>query len=161
METNTNKSQQSGISIVETLVAALLLGMLILMVSPMMSYSFKSSQQSKERSGAVQAAQRILEEVQSQGFQGANAIVSETTPTAVLSNDTQGNPLYVLASGEVSPQPSTGAKLMQVQRFYAFSPNGAGAVDDTIQVTLTLSWPGGKGKAITMGTTLTRTGSSS
>ena len=153
--------EQLGLSVIETLVAALLLGMLIMMISPMMSYSFKSSQQSKERSGAVQAAQRILEAVQSQGFQGANAIVSETTPTAVLSNDTQGNPLYVLASGEVSPQSSTGAKLMQVQRFYTFSANGPGAVDDTIQVTLTLSWPGGKGKAITMGTTLTRTGGGS
>lgn len=157
----TRLRSQLGLSVVETLIAALLLGMLIMMVSPMMSYSFKSSQQSKERSGAVQAAQRILEEVQSQGFQGANAIVSATTPTAVLSNDTQGNPLYVLASGEVSRQSSTGSKLMQVQRFYSFSSNGAGAVDDTIQVTLTLSWPGGKGKAITMGTTLTRTGSSS
>ena len=161
MGTRVGRRHQSGISIVETLVAALLLGMLIFMVSPMMSYSFKSSQQSKERSGAVQAAQRILEEVQSQGFQGANAIVSDTTPTAVLSNDTQGNPLYVLASGEVSSESSTGAKLMQVQRFYAFSPNGPGAFDDTIQVTLTLSWPGGKGKAITMGTTLTRTGGNS
>lgn len=152
------RSTQQGISVVEALIAAMLLGLLIMMISPMMSYSFKSSHQSKERSGAVQAAQRILEEVQLQGFQGANAIVSEGTPTAVLSNDTQGNPLYVQASGEVGSTPTTGAKLMQVQRFYTFAANGPGAVDDTIQVTLTLNWPGGAGRGITMGTTLTRTG---
>lgn len=152
------RDSQQGISVVEALVAALLLGMLIMMISPMMSYSFKSSKQSKERSGAVQAAQRILEEVQLQGFQGANAIVSEGTPTAVLANDTQGNPLFIKGNGEIVTAPETGTKPVQVQRFYSFSANGPGAVDDTIQITLTLSWPGGAGRAVTMGTTLTRTG---
>ena len=152
------KATQRGISVVETLVAALLLGLLVVIMSPMMSYSFKSTHQNKERSAAVQAAQRILEEVQLQGFQAANAIVSEASPTAMFTNDTQNKPLYLTASGEVSTTPISGAKLMQIQRRYSFNANGPSAVDDTIQVTLTMSWPGGKGRAITMGTTLTRTG---
>ncbi len=149
---------QQGISVVEALVAALLLGLMVTMISPMMSYSFKSSYQSKERSAAAQAAQRILEEVQAAGFDGANAIVSEGTPTAIVANDVQGQPLYISSTGQVSTTGSTGAKLMQVQRFYAFNANGPGSADDTIQITLTLSWPGGKGKAVTMGTLVTRTG---
>lgn len=150
---------QGGISIIEALVAAVLLGLAIYFISPLVSYSLKQSQVNKERSAAVQAGQRIVESVQNAGFEGANAIVNSATPSSVQLNDLQGQSLYIKQTGEVLSAPATGAKLLQIQRLYNFSEGDTPAPsDDLIQVTVKITWPGSASRHVTMGTTLTRSG---
>jgi len=150
---------QRGISLPEVLVSAVLLGLAIYFISPMISYSLKQSQVNKERSAAVQAGQRIVESVRNAGFDGANAIVNSTTPSSVQVNDLQGNLLYIKQSGEVLTAPATGAKLLQIQRLYNFSEGATPAPsDDLIQVTVKITWPGSSSRHVTMGTTLARSG---
>ncbi len=149
---------QTGISLPEVLVAAVLLGLAILGVSPMMSYSLKSSHLNKERGAAVQAAQRLIEEIRDAGFTSALSIVNPSTPNAVRADDLQNRKLYISGSGEVSTQPSSTGKLLQVQRLYYFNPgNTPSPADDLIQVTVKLTWPGSSDQHVTMGTTLART----
>ncbi len=150
---------QRGISIVEVLVAAILLGLAIYFITPLVSYSLKQSQVNKERSAAVQAGQRIVESVRNAGFDGANAIVNSTTPTTIQLNDLQGQSLYIKQTGEILTAPATGAKLLQVQRLYTFSEGDTPAPsDDLIQVTVKITWPGSASRHVTMGTTLARSG---
>lgn len=150
---------QRGISIVEALVAAVLLGLALFFISPMVSYSLKQSQVNKERSAAVQAGQRIVESVRDAGFDGANAIVNSVTASSVQLNDLQGQSLYIKQTGEILTAPASGAKLLQVQRLYTFSEGATPAPsDDLIQVTVKITWPGGASRHVTMGTTLTRSG---
>lgn len=152
-------SQQKGISIPEVLVAAVLLGLAVFFISPLVSYSFRSSYVNKERSAAVQAGQRLIESIRNAGFEGANAIVTEASPNAVLADDLQGQKLYIRQTGEVLTQPVNDAKLLQVQRFYAFDAGPTPApLDDLIQVTIKITWPGGGSQHVTMGTTLARSG---
>lgn len=149
--------RQKGISLPEVLVAAVLLGLAVLCITPMVSYSFRSSHVNKEKSAATQAAQRLIEQIRNRGFAGASSIVSSTTPSSVQSDDFQGNKLYITGNGEILTQPASNAKLLQVQRLYYYSsgatPNPA---DDLIQVTVKITWPGGSGQNVTMGTTLAR-----
>ena len=157
------KQAQAGISLPEILVAAALLGILIMAISPLMSYSFKSSHINKERAAAVQAAQRLVEEVRDAGFASAFTLI-DTLDTvapidqeAVVTNDLQGNPLYIKATGEVLSAPAEGAKLLNVVRMYTFNSGPTPALgDDSIQITIKITWPGSTGRNVTMGTTLTR-----
>ena len=59
---------QKGMSLTEVLVASILLGLTILAISPMIGLGFKNTHLTKERSAAIQAAQRIVEEIQDSGF---------------------------------------------------------------------------------------------
>ncbi|PKL76876.1 MAG: hypothetical protein CVV27_08070 [Candidatus Melainabacteria bacterium HGW-Melainabacteria-1] len=149
--------RQQGISLPEVLVAAVLLGLAIFFITPMISYGFKSSHLNKERSAAVQAGQGLIEEIRQVGFAGALSIVNPSTPSAVLSDDLQGNKLYITGTGEVSTTPGSNTKLLQVQRLYYFSAgNTPSPVDDLIQITIKINWPGSADAHVTMGTTLAR-----
>lgn len=151
--------QRGGISLPEVMIAAVLLGLVIVAISPMMSFSIKSDHINKERSAAIQAAQRIVEEVKSAGFEQAVTIVNESTPSVIEADDLQGNKLYIRGTGEVLTAPGGSAKLLQIQRLYNFSGGATPAVaDDIIQVTVKVTWPGSTGRHVTMGTSLTRTG---
>lgn len=151
---------QAGISLPEVMVAAVLLGLVMLGISPMMSYGIKSDYINKERSGAVQAAQRIVEEVRNAGFEQAITIVNDGSPSAVQADDLHGNKLYIRGTGEVLTAPTGDSKLLQIQRLYSFDPGKSPApADDLIQVTVKITWPGSSGRHVTMATTLTRTGS--
>jgi len=141
---------QKGIALPEVLVAAVLLGIIILAVSPMMSYSIRSSHSNKERSAAIQAAQQLVEEIRNAGFAQAAAHVN-VGESAVLADDLQGNKLYIKGTGEVRTTPGDGAKPLNVSRIYAFSNSG-----DMIQVTVKITWPGSSGRHVTLGTTLNR-----
>lgn len=154
------KKHQHGFTIVETLTAALLLGLAIWFMTPMLTWSLKSSQLNKERSAATQAAQRILEEVQNGGFTSASAIVSRNNPQTVMPDDLQGNKLYIREfDGQISTTPKSGFKLLQVQRIYTFIENSPQSLaDDLIQVTVKINWPGSQGYNITMGIALPRNG---
>lgn len=147
---------QQGLSVPEVLVAAVLLGLGVLFLSPLMSYSFRSTHLNKERSGAVQAAQRLVEEIRNAGFASALNIVNPTTTSAILANDLQGQALYINGKGEVSTQSSSNTKLLQVARQYYFIANGPSPADDLIQVNVRITWPGGGSQNITMGTRLAR-----
>lgn len=148
---------QAGISLPEVLVSAVLLGLAILCITPMISYSMRSSHLNKERGAAVQAAQRLLEEIRDAGFPAALSIVNPATPNAVRSDDLQNRKLYITGTGEVSTQPASNTKLLQVQRLYFFSGGAtASPADDLIQITVKLTWPGSADQHVTMGTTLAR-----
>ena len=149
---------QKGLSITEVLVGAVILGLSILAISPMMGWGLKTTYINKERGGAVQAARRIIEDIQNAGFGNASSIVNPTVLNAVQSDDLQGNKLYVKGDGKVVIAPETGAKLLQVQRFYHFIMNDPPPADDLIQVTVKVTWPGGGNQNVTMGISLTREG---
>lgn len=151
--------KQQGISLVEVLVAAVLLALGIMLVSPMLGLGFRSTHQNKERAAAVQAAQRIVEQIRSRGFSHAASIVSPNSPLSVQPDDIHGEKLYIKADGQVLKQPATGAKLLQIQRIYSFDNRGSIALaDDRIQVTVKITWPGGGSQHVTMGVTLVRDG---
>lgn len=149
--------RQRGISVPEILVAAVLIGLAVLCITPIMTYGMRTSTGNKEHAAAVQAAQRVVEQVQAAGFSAAATIVNAGAPSAILSDDLQGNKLYINGKGEVYTSPRSNTKLLQVQRIYTF---GAGATpspaDDLIQVTVKVTWPGSNGRNITLGATLTR-----
>lgn len=151
-------SRQQGLSVTEVLVGAVILGLSILAISPMLGWGIKTTFTNKERGGAVQAARRLIEDIQNAGFTGASSIVNPVTPTAVQTDDLQGNKLYVKGDGKVTTTPESGAKLLQVQRLYHFVPNDPPPADDLIQVTVKVTWPGSGSKNVTMGISLTREG---
>lgn len=149
--------RQRGISLPEVLVAAVLLGLAVLCISPLMTYSFRTSRLSKEHSAAVLAGQRLVEQIRNAGYGAAASIVSPSTTSAVLADDLQGQKLYITGNGEVFTQPRGDTKLLQVQRLYFYSPGAtASPADDVIQVTVKINWPGSSGQNVTMGTTLAR-----
>jgi len=148
---------QKGLSLPEVLIASVILGISIVAVSPMLGWGFKATYMAKERSGAVQAARRIVESVQNAGFVQASSIVNPANLTAVQVDDLQGNKIYIKGDGKVVFAPENGAKLLQVQRFYTFVGNDPSPADDLIQVTVKVTWPGAS-KNITMGISLTRDG---
>lgn len=147
---------QKGISLPEVMVAAVLLGLAILCISPMMSYGIKSTHINKERSAAVQAAQRLVEEIRHAGFASANSKVNPSTTSAIENDDLQGQKLYINGKGEVSTQASSSTKLLQVVRQYYFIANGPNTVDDLIRVNVRITWPGSGGKNVSMGVDLSR-----
>ncbi len=152
-------SRQAGLGLVEVLISALLIGLGILLISPMLGLGFKSTYRNKEKAGAVQAAQRLVEQVRNAGFTQASTLVSAASPTAILSDDLFGNKLYLKGDGQMLTQPATGAKLLQVQRIYSFDHRGTiNLADDRIQVTVKVTWPGGGTQHVTMGVTLVREG---
>lgn len=151
------RRSQQGLTLPEVLVAAVLLGLAILCISPMMSYSFKSSHLNKERSGAVQAAQRIVEQIRSAGFVDAASKVNSGAPSAILPNDLYNQPLYIKGTGEVQSTPGSNTKPLSVVRVYHFLPGQSPApADDQIQVTVKITWPGSANAHVSMGTTLVR-----
>jgi type II secretory pathway pseudopilin PulG len=151
------RGNQQGIGLVEVMVAAVLLGLGIMLISPMLGLGFRSTYRNKEKTAAVQAGQRIVEEIRNKGFSGASAFVSPSSTTAILADDVNGNKLYIKGDGQVSTQPATGAKLLQVQRIYTFDDQlTRNLVDDRIQVTVKITWPGGGSQHVTMGVTLVR-----
>lgn len=151
--------RQRGISLVEVMVSAVMLALGIMLVSPMLGFGFRSTHQNKERAAAVQAAQRIVEQIRNRGFSHASGIVSPTSNTSVQVDDINGEKLYIKADGQVLKQPATGAKLLQIQRIYSFDNRGTIALaDDRIQVTVKITWPGGGSQHVTMGVTLVREG---
>ena len=144
---------------VEVLISALIIGLGIMLISPMLGLGFKSTYRNKEKAGAVQAAQRLVEQVRNAGFSAASALVSVATPTAIQSDDLFGNKLYLKGDGQMLTQPATGAKLLQVQRIYSLDNRGTiNLADDRIQVTIKVTWPGGGSQNVTMGVTLVREG---
>lgn len=142
---------QRGLALSEVMVAAALLGLVMLAVSPMITYSIRSSHSNKERSAAIQAAQRIVEDVRNAGFAQAASLVSPGN-SVILPDDLQGNKLFIKGTGEVGTTAEGGAKPLNVNRIYAFSDRG-----DMIQVTVKITWPGSSGRHVTLGTTLNRT----
>lgn len=154
---------QQGITLPEILVAAALLGLLIVAVSPLMTYSLRSSHINKERAAAVQAGQRIVEEIKDAGFAAAYTIIDTLDTTApvdqeaMVPNDIYNRSLYIKGTGEVTDTPESGSKLLNVVRIYSFNAGPTPApADDHIQVTVKITWPGSSGRNVTMGTTLTR-----
>ena len=154
------RKKQKGITITETLVAAVLISLAMMCISPMFAWSVKLANLSKERSAATQAAQRVVEQVHNSGFTTASAIVNRTTTQAVLSDDLQGEKLYIRdVDGQISTTDKDGFKLLQVQRIYSFVENSPQSLaDDLIQVTVKVNWPGSNGNSVTMGIALPRNG---
>lgn len=151
------RHRQSGFGLVEVMVAAVLLALGIMLVSPILGLGFRSTHQNKEKTAAVQAGQRIVEQIRNRGFSHASSLVSPSSTTAVLADDVNGQKLYVKADGQVFTQPASGAKLLQIQRIYSFDDQGTrNLTDDRIQVTVKITWPGSGSGHITMGVTLVR-----
>lgn len=148
---------QRGISVPEVLVAAALLAIAVLCISPMLSFGFKSSHLNKERAAAAQAGKRLVEEIRHAGFAAALSIVNPATTSAVRIDDLQGNKIYITGTGKIATAPGSNTKPLQVQRLYYFDDKGsAHPADDTIQVTVKITWPGSSESRVTMGTTLAR-----
>ena len=122
--------QRGGVTLPEVMIAAVLLGLVIMAISPMMSFSIKSDHLNKERSGAIQAAQRIVEEIKDAGFVQAITIVNAITPSSIQADDLQGNKIYIQGSGEVLTAPTAASKLLQIQRIYSYSDGATPAAAD-------------------------------
>jgi len=153
------KKQEQGFGLVEVMVSAVLLALGILLISPMLGLGFRSTHQTKEKAGAIQAGQRIVEQIRDRGFAAASSIVTPSSTTAYVADDVNGQKLYVRADGKVLTQPEPRAKLLQVQRIYSFDDGGTiNLTDDKIQVTVKITWPGGGSQNVTMGVTLVREG---
>jgi type II secretory pathway pseudopilin PulG len=157
-----NKHRQRGISTTEVLVSAVLIGIALMCISPMLSQSFRSTRLSKERAAATQAAQRVIEQIQAAGFSGAASIVNALPASrhAVQTDDLQGTKLYIRdGDGAIATEAKPGYKLMSVTRDYHYDPrDNTTLADDLIQVTVKITWPGSQGQSITMGITLARNG---
>lgn len=167
------RNRQRGITVTEVLVAAALIGIALLCISPMLSYAFRSTRLSKERAAATQAAQRIIEQIQAQGFNQASALihgnatylgeegcVRDNSAYIICSNDLQKQKLYIRdGDGAIATEAKPGYKLMAVTRHYHHQPRDSSTLaDDLIQVTVKITWPGSQGQFVTMGITLARNG---
>lgn len=170
------RNRQRGITVTEVLVAAALIGIALLCISPMLSHAFRSTRLNKERAAATQAAQRIIEQIQAQGFNQASALIygnatyleeqdcgRENSAYIICSNDLQKQKLYIRdGDGAIAREEKPGYKQMYVKRHYHYQPRDTSTLaDDLIQVTVKVQWDNKDKDAesiATMGITLARNG---